>query len=188
FQPGTWLPLENLVNRAIGYAVTVIAVQELLKYVVIRALVWDAHFRIREDSIAYGAASAVGYALVLNLHFALARDPLPQAVAARTVEMSVVGLACSLIIAFALSELRFARPSPLLPALLFSAACMIGGSAIALRSAFVNPSFTLRGAQPNALLGIAFSAFVFLLIVVLVAFLFRNAIRQEREAAARAEV
>ncbi len=188
FQPEAWLPLESLVNRIVGYTVTVIVVQEVLKYIVIRSIVWREHFRIREDSIAYGAASAVGYAVVVNLHFAFGRDPLPQIMAARTFEMAVIGLICSLIIAFALSELRFARPSPLLPVSLFALACVIGGGSIALRSAFVNPAFTFRGAQPNDLLGIILTAVVLLLMIVFVAFLFRNAVRQEREAAARAEV
>lgn len=188
FQPEAWLPLDELVNRIVGYTVTVVVVQELLKYVVVRSLVWNDHFRVREDSVAYGAASAVGYALVVNLHFALGPNPLPHVVAAQIFEVSAIGLASSLILAFALSEVRFSRPSPLLLVAMFALACLVGGAAIALRSGFVNAAFTLRGAQPNLLLGILLTAALFSAVVVLVLFLFRNAVRQEREAAARAEI
>lgn len=188
FEPSRWLFLGDNVSRIIGYTFTVGVTQEIIKYLVVRYLAWDDHFRDRSDGVAYGAASALGYALVLTLRFALENAPPPDVMAAYVFDVAATSTAGSLIVGFALAEVRFSRPTPFLLVGLVAFAALIEGAAVPIRANFVNASFTFDGAIPSPLFGIAVSAGVLIAAGVLVAFITRSAERQAREAAARAEV
>lgn len=188
FQPQRWLPLSDTLSRIIGYTFTIGITQEVLKYVAVRFLAWDDYFQSRVDGIAYGAASALGYTLVLTLRFALENAPPPDVMAAYVFDVAATSTAGSLIVGFGLAELRFSRPLPFLLLITVALAALIEGAAVPLRAGFVNASFTFAGAIPSPIFGIALSALVLLASGVIVAFLVRNSERQEREAAARAEV
>src|SRR5690606_39568379 len=49
FQPERWLPTASAINRIVGYTFTVGIVQEVLKYLVVRYLVFPDLFRPRLD-------------------------------------------------------------------------------------------------------------------------------------------
>ncbi|MFN8529614.1 MAG: hypothetical protein U0670_13470 [Anaerolineae bacterium] len=186
FQTERWLPLAAAPVRIVGYTITVGSFQELIKYLVLRYTVWGNHFRIRQDSVAYGFASAVGYATVLNLHFVLSTNTDAGSVALFTAETMALQAAASIIVAYGMSELRFSTPTPLLLPITIVMASFIFGGLIPLRAGFVNARFSLRGGFPNPLLGLAVSAAVFIGLAVIFAFLFERADRADREAAAGA--
>lgn len=182
FQPDRWLPLGSAIERIIGYTFTIGITQELLKYIVVRYLAWNSDFRDRYDSLAYCAASAIGYATIVTVRYALNGNPSPDVVAAFTFDTICIGLGGSFIVSFGLSEVRFGRPFPLLQALTLAAAAAVSGAGVPLRTGLVNASFSLLGAYPSPLFGIILSAVILIGAGVVIGFLYRNAEREAREA------
>jgi hypothetical protein len=188
FQPDRWLPLGSATDRIIGYTFTVCIVQEILKYLVVRYLVWPDQFRTRLDSVAYCVASAVGYATVLNLRFVLSGVALPDVVAIYVFGTLALNLVGSTIVAYGLAEVRFDNPSPFLLTATIALAALSNGVAIPVRGGLVNAGFSIQGGAASPLFGLGFSVGVLLGIGVVIAFLFNNAERRAQEAAAAREV
>lgn len=190
FQVERWLPLSNAINRIIGYAFTVGITQEISKYIVIRYTAWTGEFRTRRDAIAYGIASAIGYATVLNLRFVLESGAQPDIVAAQMLANVCANLVGSVVVAYGLAELRFTNPVPFLMTIAVAVAALLQGVIVALRAGVVNASFSVERAvsAPNLLFGIALSLAVLAGVSVLFAFFFTNADRRAAEAAPKPEV
>lgn len=187
-QVDKWLPLENAINRIIGYTFTQGLVQAILTYLVIRYLVWPENFRTRLDSIAYGAASAVGYATILNLHFVLSSSPSPDTAAFRIFDALAVQLAINIIIGYGLSEVRFnERPFPLLLVATVALASFVAGLAIPLRSGLTNAALEQGIGSVSPIRGFLLSAALLAVVSFVFAFLFDNAERQDAEAAVQGE-
>jgi RsiW-degrading membrane proteinase PrsW (M82 family) len=177
-----WLPLSSAVSRIVGYTFTIGIVQEFLKYMVMRYVVWPGCFRIRLDGVAYSAASAIGYATVLNLEFALTNSPPPDVAAMRFFTTLALQLVGSLIVGYGLAELHFDLPSPLLLTITLALAALIIGIATPLNAGLVNAGLGLGVSAPKPLLGLAFSAGVLIGIASILSFLYNNAERQALEA------
>lgn len=187
-QVDKWLPLENAINRIIGYTFTQGLVQAILAYLVIRYLVWPENFRARLDSVAYSAASAVGYATILNLHFVLSGSPSPDTAAFRIFDALAVQLAMNIVIGYGLSEVCFnSRPFPLLLPAAVALASLITGLAIPLRSGLTNASLEQGVGSVSPIRGFLFSVTLLIVVSLIFAFLFDNAERQDAEAAAERE-
>ncbi|MEP7290790.1 MAG: PrsW family glutamic-type intramembrane protease [Chloroflexota bacterium] len=204
-QPERWLPLGGAISRIIGYAFTVGIVQETTKYAVVRFITWPDFFRTRLDSVAYCVASALGYALVLNLRFLFSgANVTPDVMAMQVFDNVAVNLAASLIVGYGLAEVHFDKPMPFLLMITVALGALVNGIVIPLRSGLTNAAFVLptstetpslldnliglfasQSSTPKPILGFAFSAIVLAVFGVLVTFLFSNAERQAREAAKR---
>lgn len=184
-QPDRWLSLAGAVNRIVGYTFTVGIVQEIVKYIVVRYLVWDDDFRVRLDSLAYTLASAVGYATVLNLSFVLSNAVTPDIAAVHVFDTIVVNFVGSMIVAYGLAEVRFDNPNPFLLTSMIALAALLNGAIIPLRAGLVNAGFSLEGAVPGLIFGLVMSAGALLGVGFVVSFLFNAAERRAREAAAR---
>jgi len=184
-QPERWLSLSNAVGRVIGYTFTIGVVQEVLKYIVVRYLVWDDELRVRLDSIAYTLASAVGYITVLNLSFVFSNTVTPDIAAMHIVDNVAANIAASLIVGYGLAEVRFDNPNPFLLTSMMALAALINGLLVPLRAGLVNAGFSLLGATPNLLFGFVLSAAALAAIMFAISFLFNAAERRAREAAAR---
>ena len=202
-QPGRWLPLGGAINRIIGYTFTVGIVQEVTKYAVVRFVTWPDYYRTRLDSVAYCAASALGYALVLNLRFFFSEGTATPDVTAIEVFSNVtVNLAASLIVSYGLSEVHFGKPTPFLMTFTVAFAALLNGIVIPVRSGLVNAAFVIQGADaetslitrilglfssqtstPKPILGFVFSTVILIVFGIVIAFLFNNSDRQAREAA-----
>lgn len=183
-QVDQWLSLASAIQRIIGYTLTVGMTQEILKYIVLRSLIWSGHLRTRLDAVAYGAAAALGYATVLNLHFALTGNPPPDAVAVRVFSTLVIHIVATTIIAYGLAESRDGETSPLVMPISLGIAALISGIAIPIRAGLVNASISpaaLEFALPRPLFGIVFSLMLLVGGLMLVFFFFTTAERQERE-------
>ena len=143
-----------------------------------RFTTWPELFRTRLDGVAYCAASALGYAFVLNLHFLLSEPSVtPDVMAMQVFNNVAINLAASLIVSYGLAEVRFDKPTPFLLTITVAFAALINGIAIPLRSgsdqcrfraepAASRPSlldlivgvFSLRSSTPKPILGFGFSA------------------------------
>jgi RsiW-degrading membrane proteinase PrsW (M82 family) len=188
FQPERWLPTGSAINRIVGYTFTVGIVQEVLKYLVVRYLVWPDHFRTRLDGVAYGAASAVGYATMVNIQFVLSGAALPDIVAISVFGTWAVNLAGSIVVSYGLAEVRFDNPSPFLLTTTVALAALVTGITIPVREGLTNAGFSLQGGTSSPILGLGLSAGLLLVTALLIAFLYNSTERREREAAASREV
>ena len=182
-----WLPFLGTIERVIGYAVTLGIVQEMLKYLVVRYLVWPAAFRIRLDSVAYLMAAAISYATVLDLRAAMGAPVSPDVFAIRMLGNTTSHIAASIFVSYGLAEVRFnPRTFFVMPiALLF--ASVITGLAVSARASMMNTAFVLGFAATRPLFGIVLSLMVVVGALMIAAFLFNAAERQEREALAGSE-
>lgn len=189
-QPERWLALMSAYNRIIGYTLTIGIFQEFLKYLVIRLLVWPNHFRIRSDSIAYGATTAVAYGTLLNLYLALTTPVLPDAFANRAFSQIAIQLAGSIVLAYGLSETKFTKSSIFLLPITLLLSAFVTGIAIPLRSGLINASLPLPNetglliGATRPLLGLGLSVVVVISSAIVIAFLLSNADRRMRDSQA----
>lgn len=183
-QPSRWLPLESALNRIVGYAFTIGLVQAVTIYLTMRFTIWPNCMRIRLDGVAYGAASAVGYATVLNLKFVLSTSTVPSIAAMRIFDQIVPLLCGGIIIGYGLAEVAFSRHIfPLLLAATVALSAFVTGIAIPLVSGFANTSISPLNpvSTSNPLLGFLFSAGLLFVVSNIFSFLFTIAERQEAE-------
>lgn len=181
-QPGKWLSLGSTVDRIIGYALTVGIIQELLKYLVIRYVVWPDHYRVRTDSIAYAAASATGYAMVINLQYVLTTSSSPDIVMGRVFSTAVVHLISSIVVAYGLSETLFSNTFPILMPFMIIFSAFLTGIAITLRAGLINASLTVEGSATRPYLSLGFTIGFLVLALLIMVFLFNTVERRDREA------
>lgn len=180
-QPESWLSLSSASNRIIGYTITYGLVQEFLKYLVLRYLVWPRSFRVRDDAIAYGIASAVGYALMLNLDYVFSNAVAPDVAILRILSLTGLNLVGSMIMAYGLYETSKSHP-PLyiLPISLFLAA-LLHGFAIPLRSGFVNAGLALTISTTRPIIGLGFTIAAIVGAALFMWFTFTVSERRERD-------
>lgn len=181
-QTDRWLPLTSALNRILGYAFTVGILQETLKFLVVRYVVWPDLLRTRLDSTAYCAASAIGYSLMINLHYVFDGVPPPANVASQVFTNTVLHLVTSMVVSYGLAELRFSKPTVLLLPVTLSLAAFITGVAIPIRAGLINASLGLNLTLARPLFGLGFSVALFVGITLTVIFLFENAERRAQEA------
>lgn len=181
-QPDEWLPTASVLNRIVGYTTTVAILQEFIKYLVLRYIVWPDYYRVPSDAVAYGAATAVAYAMIVNLNF-LFQNPTatPDAIMLRvyaTTTMSIVG---SVIIAYGLSETQFSNALAfLLPSLVFVAA-VVNGFALPMRSTFMKATLSLTGSAEHTIFGILFALIMYAAPMATMYFLFTVSARREQD-------
>lgn len=177
-----WLSLSSAIDRIIGYTFTVGIVHEGAKYIILRYLVWSDHLRTRLDAVAYMAAAALGYALVMNLRFIAVGSPDPDVVALQVFSTSVLHMASGVVVSYGIAESRFSNANPFLLPLTFALACFITGVAVPVRSGFVNATVAVAPvAAPRPIFGLGFSLALLIGVLVVAAFLYNNAERQEIE-------
>lgn len=182
FQIDRWLPLASAIDRILGYTFTLGLIQEFSKYLVVRYIVWPNNFRIRLDGVAYGAASAVGYTTILNLHFVLSNMATLDVVAARVFATFALNIVTSAIVGYGLSEVRFSNPMPLLLTLTLALAAFITGVAVPIRAGLVNAPLSLEVSLPRAIFGLGFSSILLIVPCFMLSFLFVSAERRAEEA------
>ncbi len=183
FQTATWLPHEATIQRIIGYTFTLGISQAITQYLVVYYCVYPRGLRVRADSIAYFATASVGYAAILNIHFMLDSSPTLDVLALTVFANQATSLSMSLILAFGLAEVRFARPTPFLMMIMVALSALVYGLSVTLRGGLVNGGFSLLGGAASPLFGFVFSAGLLIAVGVIIAFFFRTAERREEEAA-----
>jgi PrsW family intramembrane metalloprotease len=182
FQPDAWLPLQSVLNRILGYTVTTGILQEFLKYLVLRYIVWPNFYRVRADAIAYAAATAVAYAMVVNLNFVF-NNPTAAAdvVMLRVFANTAIQIVGSMVIAFGLSETRFNNAFSVLLPIMIVLAAGLTGIAIPMRAQFMNAGLGLTISAQREIFGLIFSIFFYIAPMAVIFFLFNITERREQE-------
>lgn len=178
-----WANRQELLNRIIIFTLAHGIVAEVLKYLVLRYTVWNRNFRNPYDAVAYGAATAIGYATVINLHYVFEFAPPPDIAAIRIFGVTALHTMSSLIVAYALAEMRFNQSSPLLTPAMISLASLTTGLLYALRGNISNTQLSslVQVSQPRLLFNLIISALAVLGVTLAMAFLFNTAERQAQE-------
>lgn len=179
-QPDTWLPLESTVNRILGYMLTIGALQEFLKYLVLRYIVYPDYYRVRTDAVAYGAATAIAYAMVVNLAYVLSNPSAAVDVVLirvfATVAMHLVG---SLVVGLGLTETLFSDALSLFMPMMIVLAAFLTGIAIAMRGTFMNATLGLTISEQREIFGVIFTVIFY--IGPLATFYFLFNVTEQRE-------
>jgi RsiW-degrading membrane proteinase PrsW (M82 family) len=182
FQPEDWLPLQSTLNRILGYTTTVAVLQEFLKYLVIRYIVWPDYYRVRIDGVAYGAATAVAYAMVISLNYVLNNPTAtPDAVLLRVYAVTTMNIAGSIIVAYGLSESLFADALSFLLPFAIVVAALMNGIAIPMRTTFMKAPLGLTISTERAIFGIGFTMLLYAGLMASMFFLFNVSERRERD-------
>ncbi len=181
-QPDVWLAQAGSAERIIGYATTTAAVQEFLKFLVLRSLIWPDYVRVRSDSIAYGVASAIGYATVLNLYTVFTVPEISlDALALRVLAYTTVHIVASIILAYGFSETLLNDANALLlPFTLFVAVFYVG-VALPLRADFMNAAVGITVSAQRSIFGLAFTLALYLGPIIVMNFLFQVAENRQRD-------
>lgn len=192
FRLDSWLPLAPALNRILGYTLTSGIIQGIIKYIIMRYTVWPRHFRVRLDGVAYGIASGLGYATILNLQF-ISINPTasPDIVAFHIFANYALHVSTGVIIGYGISEVRFSNPTPIFLTIILAIASIITGITIPIYAGLVNSSLSISAdatiSAPKPLFGIGFSIALLVGVSLVIAGLIRNADRLEREARSNTE-
>ncbi len=181
FQIGQWLPLESVIQRIVGYTVTVGVVDVGIKFMVLRFLVLPRGLRARSDVVAYAMAAAVGYSFYINLVSIWRLDPVWELAAIVVLSNMVIQFASSMAMTLGIVASYFANAFPsVLPVSLVIAALSTGLIAPQVPGLTSGPLGT-AGNATRPLFGIAFLLAVLLLSLAGAYFLYSNAERRQRE-------
>lgn len=182
FEPDAWLPLQSPVFRIMGYMATLGILQEFLKYLVIRYIVWPSYYRVRLDAVAYGAATAVAYALVVNLDYVLTNpSAAPDVVILRIFATVAVQMLGSIIVGFGLSETLFSHALSFFLPMMMLLAALASGLAVAMRASFMNAPLSITISAQREIFGLGFSLILYLVGMAVFFFLFNITERREQD-------
>jgi hypothetical protein len=180
-QINQWLPLQSAVNRILGYTFTVGIVQAITIYLSMRYTIWPAGIRIRLDSVAYAAASVVGYVTVMNVRFALEQPALVDVAAMQVFNHTAILMCTGIIVSYGLAEVASNRqPFPLLMAATLALASFITGIAFPLIAGLTSAGLSVLApvGAISPLRGFLFSAGLLFAVANVFSFLFNVSDRQ----------
>ncbi|MBI1277053.1 MAG: PrsW family intramembrane metalloprotease [Anaerolineaceae bacterium] len=190
FQVDNWLPLAPAVNRILGYTLTTGITQGIIKYLVLRYTIWPQNLRVRLDGVAYGIASGIGYATILNIQFITFNSSTP----ADTLSFQIFAnyalhVSTGIVIGYGVSEAFFSNPTPIFLTIVLLVGAVVTGITIPIHAGLVNSTLSITSlvSAPKPLLGLGFSASLLIGISIIIAGLIRNADRLERESRADSE-
>ena len=176
-----WLPLGSVIDRIIGYTLTVGIVDTGIKFVVLRYLALPQAFRVRSDVIAYAMAAAVGYSFYISLAQVWRLDPVWELAAILVLANVVAQFASSMALTLGLADSYFSDAFPtVLPLSLLAGAMIIGLIAPQVAGLTSGPLGT-AGNTTRALFGLGFLLAALLLTLAVSYFLHSNAERRQRE-------
>ena len=194
FRVDTCLPLAPSLNRILGYTVTAGIIQGTIKYIVMRYTIWPQHLRERLDGIAYGIATGIGYATILNLQFFSANPTAPPDIVAFHIFANyALQVTTGIVIGYGLSEVYFSNPTPIFLMSILVIAAVITGITIPIHAGLINSSLSIDPTKassisaPKPLFGLGFSIALLIIVSVIISGLISNADRLEREARASSE-
>jgi len=181
FQVERWLPTADPTTRIVGYTVTLGALQEVIKYLIVRSLAWEQRLRVRADALAYTVAAAVGYATVIALNEIARGASAPAAAGFEVFNIVALSIGAGLIVGYGLGEARLGTPTAFLLVVSVALAALVYGVATTLRGALVNARLGLTVSAPSPLVGFAIDVGLLALMGLIVALLIVNSERRERE-------
>jgi len=188
FTPDRWLPQQGFFGRVLGYTFTVSFTAEFLKYAVLRYTVWMTHIHQRLDAAAYALAVSLGFAVMLNVRFALDSDATVVATGLWVASNTFSHLATGLLVGFFLGELRLTRqPVFWMPAGLLTAA-FAGGLYYGFRGIAIVSGLGIGETASSPVRGLALAFGLIAAVLLSLAFLIQSADERQQAIASRREL
>jgi RsiW-degrading membrane proteinase PrsW (M82 family) len=178
FRPAQWMYADTL-TTILGSILVVGFVEEFLKYAAVRYSVYhSAEFDEATDGVIYATAAGLGYATVLNIHFAVTNGGV--GLGAGEVRMVVEALAQASfagITGYFLGRAKFESEPVWWMPLGISLAAVTNGLFNWLRGQITAGGVSLAGSASNPWLGLVLAAGLAVLITVVVSWLISHTIR-----------
>lgn len=187
FLPDQWLPGAGFFGRALGYAFTVGFTGEFLKYAALRYTIWPGRFTQRLDGVAYALAVSMGYALALNLRFALFSDATLVATALRVASYTFSQLGFGVVTGFFLAELVIGRTTVFWIPIGLIIVSLLSGLYYGFRGIAIIGGLSVAGTGASPVRGLALAFGLVAVIFVIFAFIIANADARMEAAAGRRE-
>jgi hypothetical protein len=175
YLPGQWLPAASFFGRVLGYAFTVGFTGAFLQYAAIRYTVWPGYFTERLDGVAYALAVALGYAVSLNLRFALFSDATLLATSLRVASITFSQLAFGVVIGFFLAELVIGRVPVFWVPFGLGLVSLLNGLYYGFRGIAIVGGLSIAGTGASPIRGLALAFGFVAAVFVTFAFLIANA-------------
>jgi hypothetical protein len=175
YLPDQWLPAAGFFGRVLGYAFTVGFTGSFLQYAAIRYTIWPERLTQRLDGVAYALAVALGYAVSLNLRFALFSDATLLATALRVASITFSQLAFGVVIGFFLAELVIGRVPVFWIPFGLSLVSLLSGLYYAFRGIAIVGGLSVEGTGASPIRGLALAFGFAAAVFVTFAFLIANA-------------
>jgi len=182
FVPERWLPQQGFFGRVLGYTFTAGFTGEFLKYAVLRYTVWAGCFRQRLDAAAYALAVSLGFALVLNLRYALDTNATTVATGLWAASTTFGHLATGLVLGFFLGELRIGQPPVIWMPLGLLLAGLISGLHYAFRGIAIVSELGVGATASRPIGGLALSFSLIAVMLAVFAFLIQSADERQETA------
>ena len=175
YVPDQWLPAAGFFGRVLGYAFTVGFTGAFLQYAALRYTIWPERITQRLDGVAYALAVSLGYAVSLNLRFALFSDATLLATALRVASITFSQLALGVVIGFFLAELAIGRVPVFWIPFGLSLVSLLSGLYYALRGIAIVGGLSVEGTGASPIRGLALAFGFVAAAYVIFAFLIANA-------------
>lgn len=176
-----WLPSQSVIQRVVGYTVTVGVIDTALRFLVIRYLVYPDQFRIRTDPLAYCVASAIGYSTAISIDGILVDQPILIIGVINTLANYVTYMASGFILSYGLAQSVFSRAFVLTLPFAIVISSLIVGFIAALQSPLTAGSLSTAGSFARPLFSMIFLIAVLFLTLFVIFFLYAVAERRSRE-------
>jgi len=178
FRVSHWLYADTM-TTLIGGILVVGFTQEFIKYAVVRYTIYHSdEFDEMPDGIVYATAAGLGYATMLNIQFVVSNGGVD--LGAGVIRMAVVALAQASfagITGYFLGRAKFeSEPIWWMP-LGITLAAVMNGLFNWLRGRVVQSGVSLTGASVNPWLGLALAAVIAFMIMGILVWLMRRALR-----------
>lgn len=188
-QPASWLALASTQDRIIGYMVTTGIVHEFLKYLILRYSVRPESYRLRTDAVAYGVATATGYAMVLSIQYVInTPDSSLDATMMRVFTFWVSNLVTTTMLSYGMVEMTFDRAPVFLMPIMLLLSALVSALITTLRAGFINGAMGLTGSATRPLFGLGFTLIVLIAGMAVMFFLYRVADQREQDVLRSQEV
>lgn len=182
FQINQWLPLETALQRILGFVFTVGIIDSAIKFVVLRYFIFPQHLRVRNDTIAYSTASAVGYSVVVSL-FAVTQEPSIYSVSMIYIFANyVIQLTSSLFLAYGFSETYFNNALFIAMPINILLAAFVIGIISPFVTGLMNGPLATGGSADRPIFSMGFLIVMLFAFLSVIFFLYNVAEQREREA------
>jgi RsiW-degrading membrane proteinase PrsW (M82 family) len=183
FAVDQWLSTTSGLQRIVGYMLTAGFTQEFIKLAVVRFSVWNAYIRNRRDGIAYSIAAGLGYATILSLNYVLTgatTPPEPAAAALRVAGYTLSQMAISIVVGYALADLRIGNPSIFWLPISLAFAAFLEGLFVSFRAGVIVSGISERATGSQVVSGLGIAVFLMVVLFTVVRFLITNTESREQ--------
>lgn len=170
-RPDQWLSSESTINRIIGYAITIMALQQGFNYLVMRYSAWD-EFTQKHLAVVYAVTIGLGSACVYSVAQWLTLQPSLDFLAMRVLLNVTTSVCGALLLSFVLMRLRLNQSAIWTLPVAFGIVCVLTAVAVTFRSGIMSALIGISETDIRPLFSLGFVVGFLGIITFLVSFIF----------------